>query len=277
MKKRTAMIKLLYAERKALTARFHASSQAEIKDVEFTRKMRRSIKVQQRHDGGITKHEDLRKGGGLRPVKLGKSEDVDTNWKERLQKRLANQTAAKEERNNSPEERKSEDMKKQKRMTSLRDGLAQANTHHQTPDRSGDPEHATPSCSKSSSTSAVSDTTSITTAQSPTVPNQNTAPVKYRTNNGVTVNEAGTWVQALAHETTSPGTDSAPYNPIPPTAVEAPEFKPFRRPPPTEPRMMRAPAAPRAMRERNPQIWTWQTSRRFAMYRGYAAYRGWTG
>lgn len=63
-------------------------------------------------------------------------------------------------------------------------------------------------------------------------------------------------------------------------SAEVAEFKPFVKPPPTEPRMMRAPTAPRAMRERpyscSLSRTTWQPRRRFATVSGCVTGRGWS-
>lgn len=61
-------------------------------------------------------------------------------------------------------------------------------------------------------------------------------------------------------------------------SAEVAEFRPFVRAPPTEPLMMRAPTAPRAMRERTYSSLSrtiWQPRRQFATVRGYATVRGW--
>ncbi|KAF1927938.1 uncharacterized protein M421DRAFT_92785 [Didymella exigua CBS 183.55] len=57
--------------------------------------------------------------------------------------------------------------------------------------------------------------------------------------------------------------------------AEAPEFRPLRETPPTEPRMMRAPSAPRAMREGCLRPASTQPRQMYSTVRGYPTLRGW--
>lgn len=57
--------------------------------------------------------------------------------------------------------------------------------------------------------------------------------------------------------------------------AQAPEFKPLRHTPPVEPRMMRAPTAPRAMREGSLSQASDKPRQKYAIMRGYPTLRGW--
>jgi hypothetical protein len=62
---------------------------------------------------------------------------------------------------------------------------------------------------------------------------------------------------------------------IGPLRAKAPEFKPLRHAPPTEPQMMRAPTAPRAMREGSVRQASDKPRQKYATMRGYPTLRGW--
>ncbi|UPX19011.1 uncharacterized protein EKO05_0009288 [Ascochyta rabiei] len=104
------------------------------------------------------------------------------------------------------------------------------------------------------------------------------SPVKYHTINGRIAADAKPWAEdeKIGVESSSRPRSSSNQS-LMIAAAAAPEFKPFQRPPPAEPRLMRAPTAPRAMREGSIRQTTWQPRQPCTSFRGYATYRTWRG
>lgn len=141
---------------------------------------------------------------------------------------------------------------------------------------SRDREEVSPQILSPSSILPCSETTAT---RAMVLPRRNRIPMGYRT---VCTSRA---IQILGpKESASNGTRTPPAVKAAsiqePTALspEASEFKPFRELPPTEPRSMRVPSAPRAMRESGfcslPRMNRW-SCQQYATVRGYSTVRGW--
>lgn len=321
-------MKQIYAKYKSLTARFNASSRGEVKDAEFTKTVRQTIRTETQSVGRIEKQQHFETKADLQSITSKTSEGAEPDWEDGLRKRLAYRELAKEKnverklQQASGKFKEQEEKNRQSRLALLRNRLAQANQRSQVPEelervgllsqklqpsllvKKTEPNpqlqekpsqtvcvvrtpairhsglgptvqemHET-STAEHVSAPATSGVTPFSSAQPQKKTSKITTACKYHTISIATAGNINVWVRKpIDHATTPLIVESAPNQHTPFTAAEAPEFRPFQRPPPTEPRMMRAPTAPRAMRENSLQQATWQAPLR-ATYRGYGSYRG---
>ncbi|XPS76707.1 hypothetical protein M3J09_008754 [Ascochyta lentis] len=310
---RTEKIKALNEQRKILTERFDASQRAETQDADFTRTMRHTIKTSPRFDKRTEKQIFHGTKAELSSVKFRSVEGKVPDWEDALHKQLACRKSAQERsiekkaENASSEEKEQEEKKKQAKLALLQHRLARVNLRAASvpgedkplprlrvsrPVRNTSPKTGATldvmvpvdfvqnaheeSLAQSASTPSESSSTKTVSkkAQGKRLP-ENTS-VKYHTINGAMATSPKPWIEdEKTGANPFPIKESGRCHMV--AAVEAPEFKPFQRPPPTEPRLMRAPNAPRAMREGAVEQATWQLPQRYPTYRGHAAHRTWRG
>lgn len=331
--KRTEKIKTLHAERKLLRRRFDALEKAEVKDAEFTRTMRHTMKKSPQFDKRTEEQKFHGTKAELSPVKFGSVNGMAADWETDLLKQLACQKLAKEkcaEKKTGEvpdEEKEQEERKKRDRLASFQRRLAVVNQRAASPlaeederpppyeETEKDPfpqekplqrfriarsvrrvpsgtgptldlmvpvnvvhdMHEESSADNASAPTESSTTVAITT-QVLDKPCPTHAVVKYRTvSDGRAIDSGSRVTEERTGAASSTIVEAASNRGFTAAAAEAPEFRPFQRPPPTEPRIMRAPTAPRAMREGSLHQPTWQPRQQFATSRRFSPYRGWRG
>ena len=185
------------------------------------------------------------------------------DWEERLHAQLAcsglkKRKSAQKRAEGGSGEQQGQEEKKQAKRSSLQKRLAEANRRVDSPVLEGK-EEAAP---------LITHTQAGPSAEEPVV--------RYHTiATGIVANAI-----ARIEETPLQGArpllvKSASLRGLNASVIEKAEFRPFQRPPPTGPRMMRAPTAPRAMREGSLKGATWQPHQHCPTAHGYSMYRGW--
>ena len=253
----------LEAERKTFKIRSEMFGNTESKDVEFTREMRQTIKESPRFS---EKTERLRSHiikSGFLPQSCESVRWKVVDWEERLHAQLAcsglkKRKSAEKRAEGGSGEQQGQEEKKQAKRSSLQKRLAEANRRVDSPVLEGN-EEAAP---------LITHPSAGPSAEEPVV--------RYHTIATGIVANAIAQIEETPFQGARPSVvKSASLRGLNASVIEKAEFKPFQRPPPTGPWMMRAPTAPRAMREGSLKGATWQPHQHFSTAHGYPTYHGW--
>ncbi|KAJ8109447.1 hypothetical protein OPT61_g7452 [Boeremia exigua] len=297
-KERAATIRALLAEHRSFSARYAATKEPATEDAESNGRIWQSIRApRQLETEWKTKRQGLIGTAKDLGVKQFTSvREMAANWEDRLKSQLDSRERKSEKRVEHRVEATSSDSKthekrKQARLAYLQLHLAHANSQILCLESEED---ASPALDKEEKEQdlytqrlPVRRLRIVRPEKRSSSKTRATAMVSTQAVQGADIPRAPLALMKTSPQdvcvpksdaTSRPIVKSAPSKDSTVLSVEAPNFKPFRQPPPTEPQLMRAPTAPRAMREGAysslPRT-AGRSRQRFAAVHGYATIRRW--